>query len=114
MRPDPVMSATYSANGTRGSAEGFTIVGRQKAHHDSGYVVEIVDRHTVRYIDEDKRATIEVEFGPTTAVHADSLALTHQLPGRSTSAAELVTTRDRITQGLEALGLSCELVYLNR
>lgn len=114
MRPDPVMSATYSANGTRGSAEGFTIVGRQKAHHVSGYVVEIVDRHTVRYIDADMSATIGIEFGPTTAVHADSLALTHQLPGRSTSAAELVTTRDRITQGLEALGLSCELVYLNR
>lgn len=92
----------------------FTIVGRQKANHDSGYVVEIVDRHTVRYIDADMSATIGIEFGPTTAIYADSLALTHQLPGRSTSAAELVTTRDRITQGLEALGLSCELVYLNR
>lgn len=88
----------------------FTIVGKQTARHDSGYVVEVLDRQTVQYVDASCRATINVEFGPTTAVYANSLAMTCSGHGDATSSGLAEAVRDRVVKGLGALGLSCELV----
>jgi hypothetical protein len=77
----------------------------QKVRHSSGYVVTIVDRFHVAYEEGDRRATADVEFGPTTSVFVKSLTRWEDNShGQALTSSEIVEVADRIKAGLDAMG----------
>lgn len=91
----------------------FDLVGKQKVRHDSGYIVEILDRQTVRYVDGHCSATMAVDFGPTTAIYVDTLTMTRNGVGDPGPPVDAETVRDRVVNGLHALGLTCDIAMAN-
>lgn len=88
----------------------FRKVSPQKIQHSDGYVVQVADRYSVEYLDENYRASVNVDFGPANVgVYLHSLVV----KGRSGTEVHLCSIEcdkvfERIVAGLEAMGSPVE------
>jgi len=88
----------------------FTRVSAQKVEHTSGYVVQVLDRETIEYIDGKKHATINVDFGPTVGVFKHTLGeIVSGQESASLPESERERILGRIIEGLRAMGCEVEI-----
>lgn len=52
----------------------FTMLGPQKVQHDSGYVVQTGDRYHLEYLEGERVAVVEVDFGSVISIYVDRIA----------------------------------------
>jgi hypothetical protein len=89
----------------------FTRTRAQEVRHSTGYVVGVLDRTTVHYSDPTCVARISVDFGPRAAIYADTLSVESTgPPGTVSSGPDEADITIRIQRGLEAMGVSCDVV----
>ena len=89
----------------------FTKLSPQKVRDASGYVVQVGDRHSVEYLENARKAVVEVEFGGIVSVYGDTLSDWHLSGGQAPmTAAERTEILSRISAGLTAMGSRVEVV----
>lgn len=76
------------------------------------YVVQVADRYHVEYIDDNKRASVEVDFGMSIGIYVNTL----KIIGDDNKEVELTSQNKekiilRIVQALEFMG--CSIEYCN-
>lgn len=89
----------------------FKRISPQKVEHSTGYVVQILDRETIEYIDGDTRFTVHVDFGSTVGVYKQTLRkLEHNGQSGLLSEDDRERFFGRIVDALSAMGCSVEVV----
>lgn len=89
----------------------FTKLSPQKVRDSLGYIVQVGDRHSVEYIEDARKATVEVDFGGSVSVYGDTLSDWLIAGGRERmEQAERAEILHRIAAGLAAMGSKVELV----
>lgn len=82
----------------------------QKVENDDlGYLVQVADRYHIEYIEKDKRAIIDVDFGPVVGIYRDSLV--HWITPVGTCAMsedEINIVLSRISEALQFMGNQTE------
>jgi hypothetical protein len=82
----------------------FIKLSPQKVQHSSGYIVLVRDRFSIEYVDGDRKASVEVEFGSTFGVYARTLRVTNDagndVPASEEELAQMV---ERIVEGMRAM-----------
>ena len=90
----------------------FIQIAPQRAMDSSGRIVEVRDRNTVRYIDRELTALVEVDFGPlTTGFYPDTV--TFYGSGGIHVDVPMETreiTLSRLEEGLNCLGIRYEVL----
>lgn len=81
----------------------FTKISPQKVRHSSGYIVQVIDRFHVEYIDGNNRAVAEVEFAPIVGLCRNSLIMLTGLEG------DRDIILKRIVSSLEEMGAAVEI-----
>jgi hypothetical protein len=88
----------------------FRLLAPQKAQDDSGAIVQVAGRDRVELLDPDGTvASIEVEFGPVTALYADSLEV-HSRGPEPVDPDRRVRMLERMLEGLQAMGGTYEVI----
>ena len=97
-----------------GLAGKFVLLGPQQVRHSSGYIVQVNGRFQVGYIEGIDVASVEVEFGPTTAVYDNTLALEDQGGAkRVLTPARCAEILERIRAGLIFMGCTPDAIPPN-
>jgi hypothetical protein len=88
----------------------FRRISPQKVQHSDGYIVQVADRYTVEYLDENYQARIEADFGAMdVGVYLRSLVVKDRSGAEiNLSSAECDKIFERIVSGLEAMGSPVE------
>ena len=86
----------------------FTAIAPQRAQHESGYLVEVLDRNSIGYQDEKLRAVVQVDFGPVTGLYVDTLEVSGRDHDVSIDDKDRATVLSRIEAGLQFLGVHFE------
>jgi hypothetical protein len=86
----------------------FTATAPQRAVHESGYTVEVLDRNSIAYQDEKLHAVIQVEFGPITGLYVDTLDVKGREHDVSVSEEDRARVLSRIESGMQFLGIRFE------
>jgi hypothetical protein len=84
----------------------FTQISPQKVRHLSGFIVQVIDRQTVEYLEEKRSAFIEIDFAATTGIFEKTLS--NWKTGNDLvpmGEMEKQTVLNRIVAGLHAMGL---------
>jgi hypothetical protein len=90
----------------------FTAIAPQCALHESGYTVEVLDRNSIGYRDEQLTAVIKVEFGPITGLYVDTLDVRGREHEISVSEKERARVLSRIQSGMQFLGIPFEHAFM--
>ena len=82
----------------------------QKISHSDGHTVQVADRTTVEYLENGRRASVEVDFGVSVGVFVQTLrGWDRDGSSEAMSVAERNLTLERIGAGLRAMGCKVEL-----
>ncbi len=88
----------------------FTRISPQKVQHSTGYLVQVLDRGTIEYVEGGTHATVQVDFGTTVGVYKQTLQkLEREGQGGWLSEAEREGVFGRIVDGLKAMGCVVEV-----
>ena len=88
----------------------FIRISPQKAQHRSGFIVQVGSRYSVQYMPGDLTAEVSADFAAVTGIYPETLTLS-----RTDGCSMTPTAEDRkmiikrIKNGLEFLGMRCEL-----
>ncbi len=87
------------------------VINPQKVLNDTlGYTVQIVDRYHVEYLEAERRALVEVDFGPVIGVYGSTLTTWVAPYGdRQMSEGERNSVLSRIVEALKFMGSEVEL-----
>lgn len=89
----------------------FKRLGPNKVQHANGFIVQITDRYTIEYRENDRLAKITVDIGiPTMGVYRDTLTSWILADGTTIPMTETDRPRvlDNIGQGLAFMGVEIE------
>lgn len=81
----------------------FRRLSPQKVVHSLGYIVQVYDRTTVEYFDQDTRALVEVDFGSSVGIYIKSIRVFNDSQ-KTFNSREKRLILDRIAAGLEEMG----------
>lgn len=88
----------------------FKKITPQKVESSDGYVVQVANRNHVEYLENARKADVEVDFGITVGVYSETLRGWLDVSGQSPiTASEKRVILSRIVAGLEAMGSKVEL-----
>jgi hypothetical protein len=91
-------------------SSGFTLLSSQRVRHKDGYIIEIVDRETVHYIEPNRRASVYVDFATLTGIYRDTLSPWRTADGTTQmNAQDRRIVLERVADGLRAMGLDVEI-----
>ena len=90
----------------------FTAIAPQRAQHESGFLVEVLDRNSIGYEDEQLRAVVHVDFGPVTGLYVDTLEVRGRDDEVSVDDKDRAAVLSRIEAGLRFLGVRFERVLM--
>lgn len=86
----------------------LTKITNQKVQDDElGYVVQVADRFNLEYLEPQRTARIEVEFGASVGIYKDSLH--NWVGGNPLTAAEKELVIARIKNALQFMGSKTEI-----
>lgn len=86
----------------------FTHLTPQKVRHSLGYVVQVADRTTVEYLDQNQQVLIEADFGSSIGIYEKTLRFFEN--GKETNIdSKRKIILDRIVAGLQAMGSTVEI-----
>jgi hypothetical protein len=86
----------------------FTKLAPQKAVHSTGYIVQVLDRFHVEYIDKHKRAKIEVDFAPVIGIYKSLLSEWED--GTPLSEPEKLEIVKKVSEALQFMGSKTEII----
>jgi len=87
----------------------FTVISPQKVKNSDGYIVQVANRYTVEYSDDDYTVAIEVDFGVTLGLYKNTLVASNKSNFEVTlNQVQYQKILDRIVKGLEAMGSQVE------
>jgi hypothetical protein len=87
----------------------FLKISPQKVKHSDGYIVQVADRYTVEYLDENYQARIDVDFGVDVGVYLHSLVVKDRSGAEiNLGTVECDKVYERIVSGIEAMGSQVE------
>ena len=90
----------------------FKKITPQKVQHSDGYIVQIADRSSVEYLENNHKAKIEVDFAVLTGVYQDTLSGWIKSSGyeQKMNQTEHDNVLRRIVEGLKFMGCSIEII----
>lgn len=89
----------------------FKAIAPQCAQHESGYLVEVLDRNSIRYQDEQLTAVVQADFGPVTGLYVDTLEITARARDTSFGEEDRARVLSRIEAGMRFLGIRFEHAF---
>ena len=89
----------------------YSLLAPQRARSSTGSIVQVVNRHLVEYVEPDRRAVVEVEFGRPISVYAHTLKEWVYTDGTQLMTPdEVLLVLSEIRAGLQAMGSEVEIV----
>ena len=89
----------------------YTLLSPQKARNEKGAFVQVADRHTVEYVEHNRKAIVEVEFGRPISIYAATLSdWIYDAGHRSMEPTEAAEVVSQMEEGLKAMGSAVEIV----
>jgi hypothetical protein len=91
----------------------FTKIAPQKVQHSTGYIVQVANRYLIQYIDNERKADVEVDFAKVTGIYPETLVISDTRgEKRAISYQEREEILQRLLLGIEALGISFEVLTI--
>jgi hypothetical protein len=78
----------------------------QKVQSSSGYIVQVADRFFVEYIENEKKAKVEVDFAPVVGIYESSLSTWEDGSPLSKKKEKIIL--NRIAEALKFMGSKVE------